>query len=143
MTWDASTPNGSISVSANKTKFVNNYSYIETQWQKDHHFDDSNANLDGHHKQIEMPSNSSVPALSTDMTSGFTTVENTYYTDNASTTNDIAVYEGKIKDVTTGTSHPIQLLPVLAWGTFSQPAGGTTVTDVNMFNLNSQMAFIG
>lgn len=135
MTWDVNTPLGTISVAANKSKFQNNFTYIETQEQKDHFFDNANTNYDGHHQKIEMPSNSSVPALSTDMSTGVTTINRTYTVDNIATTNSIAAYEGKFKDITTGVSHPFQFLPVLAWATFSQ--SGTTVGTTNSFNITS------
>lgn len=67
MTWNASIPNGSLSVRANKEPMVLNNQYIETTMgntvsdipyaasQKDHFWAPADSNLVGHHRWIKMP----------------------------------------------------------------------------------------
>jgi len=54
MTWDASVPDGTKTAKDNGPGIRNNWSYIETEIQDDHYFDESATN-DGHHKKTEMP----------------------------------------------------------------------------------------
>lgn len=67
MTWDASTPNGTLSVRANKIKFVNDFTYIQDTMgntvsdiayatsQKDHFWAAAGTDLEGHHRWVKMP----------------------------------------------------------------------------------------
>lgn len=72
MTWLDTPIDGQQSVAANKTPINNAFTYIANSMKIDHFWDDTNANLDGHHQWVQMPKNESGgspanPSIATDM----------------------------------------------------------------------------
>lgn len=56
MTWSGSAyPDGSEDLPTNRVGLSDNFGYLETTLQVDHHFDDSDSDKDGHHKFVAMP----------------------------------------------------------------------------------------
>lgn len=67
MTWTTTVVDATLSVAAHESRFNTNATYIDTSMKVDHYWANANANLDGHHKIVQMTAETSDPALGTDM----------------------------------------------------------------------------
>jgi len=67
MPWNGgSYPDGNQDLPTNRVGISDNFTWIDNEINKDHYWNDSNANLNGRHKQISIPNSSPVPSVPTD-----------------------------------------------------------------------------
>ena len=78
MTFVTTWPDGTKSVKVNETAGAANMAYIQTKQRLDHYWGEDAAK-DGHHRKVEMPKQTSAPALSASMDGLM------YFLDNVST----------------------------------------------------------
>lgn len=124
MAWNNPVIDGTNSVSSNKTPLNQNSAYIETAMQQDHYWDE-NANLDGRHKQVNMPDQSPDPSIGTDADGVIFHKEITK--DGGGTTESVAVHKN---------SGSVNYLGIRAWVNFEVNSSGT-VTIKSQYNVSS------
>lgn len=112
MPWNSTWPDGSKSVKGNEASGAQNTTYIETEMQDDHYWNED-SNKDGHHKKVEMPKQALDITLSTSMDGGF------YIKDTA---------EGRAEGFYRNSSGILQYTPSLKSGTVSITSTSTYVT---------------
>jgi hypothetical protein len=125
MAWNNPVINGANSVASNKTPLNENSAYIETSMQLDHYWDE-NANLDGRHKQVNMPNQSPDPSIGTDCDG---VIFHKEITKNAGgTTENVAVHKN---------SSMVNYLGIRAWVNFDYNGATTTITVKSQYGVTS------
>lgn len=140
MTWNGgSTVDGQQSVAANKSRINGSLSYLDSTWKVDHFFNNTNSNLDGHHRYVQMPKNESGGsaadvAIAMDMdgvtyvkekTSGSTTQEAFYR--NTSNIHYASGFKALLQFTVSGTTPTIQ---------FAHNVGSVTRNSQGIYTVN-------
>ena len=137
MSWNSTSPDGTISVRANRAPMRQNTTYIETQLGKDHFWDNTDDNtLDGRHRFVQMPANDNgaTPAIATDPAFATANIDAVLYAKlkteiQAVTEQSVELF---LRSRTDTTDHIMQLLGIRAMGCFNTVIGPGDTSTVTM-----------